>query len=188
MVAFALSIVWGQRSSQGRERLPGEAFSQLKEKWNQLPIGHFYLDFCKCFCRQYANEKALDKWLVIFPRHFAFPQKFANLMQLEDNKAHSVIISIFVTQIFQPVLVMTSKKQTNQGQSVAPLIKHCHLSTANPAETHTEGHTTRTHKQTPKNIYTLICACMCAHAWVHQKACISAHATQTDTCGQRNKK
>lgn len=66
-------------------------------------------------------------------------------MQQEDNKAHSVIISIFVTQIFQPMLVMMSKKQMNQGQSLAPLIKHCHLVCEAYKDKNTDPHTQAKH-------------------------------------------
>lgn len=83
-------------------------------------------------------------------------------MQQEDNKAHSVIISIFVTQIFQPMLVMMSKKQMNQGQSLAPLIKHCHLVCEAYKGKNTD---TQTHKQNTA------CEILCVdvHTWMDSK-------------------
>lgn len=83
------------------------------------------------------------------------------------------------------MLVMMSKKQTNQGQSLAPLIKHCHLSTANPTDTegHTHTHTLHPpHITNPHNVCTNLCmhvyTCMNAPQDMHKRTYYTEGNTQ----------
>ena len=61
-------------------------------------------------------------------------------MLLEDNKAHLVIISISVTQILQPMLVMRRRKEAQQGHCMAASVRPCHFIITDHRHTHNITH------------------------------------------------